>query len=93
MFTGFSRSRKLLSLVLFAEVALSGLAAGLPAAAAAEPPLAGMPYAADAVRELQAAGLLSVKTTPGSTGFRFAPKDETTREEAAKVLAALLNRL
>ncbi|MBB6735618.1 choice-of-anchor I family protein [Cohnella zeiphila] len=50
-------------------------------------------YAADAVSELHAAGLLTGKSAPGGTGFRFAPKDETTREEAAKVLAAMLKLL
>mgnify|MGYP001262280500 CR=1 FL=1 len=47
MIIGFSRSRKLLSLVLSAEVALGGLTVGLPAAAEADGAVPGTPYRAD----------------------------------------------
>lgn len=50
-------------------------------------------YAADAAKTMQAAGILSGKAYPNKPGVYFAPKDEATREEAAKLLASLMQSI
>ena len=42
---------------------------------------------------MQAAGILSGKAYPNKPGVYFAPKDEATREEAAKLLASLMQAI
>lgn len=47
-------------------------------------------YASDAARAVQQAGIINGKTLANQSGSYFAPQDFATREEAAKMLANLL---
>ncbi|BBI32273.1 choice-of-anchor I family protein [Cohnella abietis] len=47
-------------------------------------------YAVSALKAVQQAGIISGKASAGQSGIFFAPKDNATREEAAKILATLM---